>query len=247
MNLRDMVIYQLHEVVPVRRVRNEIFRMQDRPWHGFVAVSSGSYVYTQGGRRIPSDVTHFIYLPKGATYELKCIEDDLSYVVNFECNVCEPALQSFPVDSGSEVSRRVREMAAQADPLRRMAMLYEVMSMAAASHGGAPSYRMIQPGVAFLDARFGDPELNIDAAAQCAGLSTVYFRKLFAENYGVSPFRYVQQLRMAQARRLLCERELTVEQVALACGYRSVYSFSNAFHRITGVSPTGYIRENSRI
>lgn len=247
MNLRDVMIYRLHEVVPVRRVRNEIFRMQRRPWHGFVAVSSGSYVYTQGNRRVPSDVQHFIYLPKGATYELKCLEDDLSYVVNFECNASESELQSFPVDAGAEISRRVREMAAMSDPLRRMSMLYEVMSMVAASYGGTAAYRMIRPGVAYLDDRIGDPDLSIDAAARCAGLSTVYFRKLFAAHYGVSPLRYVQQLRMNRARRLLCERELTVEQVALACGYHSVYSFSNAFHRITGTSPTGYIRENSRI
>lgn len=247
MDLQGIVIYGIHEVVPVRRVHNEIFRMQNRPWHGFVAVSSGSYVYTQETRQVASDMSHFIYLPKGATYELKCIEDDLSYVINFECNWTEGKLCSFPMESGAEIARRVRQMAVRTDPLSQMAILYEVLSTISAEHGEQPSHRLIRPGVEYLDARFGDPDLNLDAAAKCAGLSTVYFRKLFTKSYGVSPGRYVQQLRMAQARRLLCERELSVEQVALTCGYRSVYSFSNAFHKFTGISPTGYIRENSRI
>ncbi|MDD6683941.1 MAG: AraC family transcriptional regulator [Clostridiales bacterium] len=85
-----------------------------------------------------------------------------------------------------------------------------------------------------------------DAARQAA-VSEVYFRKCFTETYGISPLRYVQQLRMKKAQQLLCEGRRTVEQIALECGYKSVYSFSNAFHRLTGFSPTGYARANKEI
>ena len=54
---------------------------------------------------------------------------------------------------------------------------------------------------------------------------------------GMPPMHYVTEWRMQQARRLLRETRLPVEQVAEEAGYASVPAFSRAFKKTTGLSP----------
>lgn len=247
MNLRDIVLQDL-QVLPARWVRGGTLQMVQRPRHGFVVVSKGKYIYHQNGREIVSDPEHLIYLPQGASYGLRCVEDDLSYVIHFRAPLAETQLCNYTVENGAELVWRVQQIMGSNDPLRRFSIMYDLLSVVASGQqSGQYAGRLIRDGVQYLQAHYQDPELRIDDAAVCAGLSTVYFRKLFSEVYGISPIRFVRQLRMEKASRLLCELELSVEQIALVCGYKSVYSFSAAFRKQTGFSPTGFVREHHKI
>ncbi|MBV8663942.1 MAG: helix-turn-helix transcriptional regulator, partial [Hyphomicrobiales bacterium] len=59
---------------------------------------------------------------------------------------------------------------------------------------------------------------------------------------GSTPMDYLLAWRMALARRLLREEDLTLEQVAERVGYGSASTFSVAFSRHVGVPPIRYAR-----
>jgi AraC-like DNA-binding protein len=63
-------------------------------------------------------------------------------------------------------------------------------------------------------------------------------RALAAE--GVSFARILEELRATLARRYLKERELPVTEIAWLLGYREIGSFTHAFRRWTGMSPTQF-------
>ena len=72
------------------------------------------------------------------------------------------------------------------------------------------------------------------------GLEVHYFSSLFKRETGMSPGKYLNDLKMAEAARLLSLRENTVTYVATSLGYNDVAHFSKAFKKQYGISPKNY-------
>lgn len=246
MQLDNIVLYHVKPTRFVWHGRGDRVNMHNREQHGIVIVQSGSYLYTAGEERVISDPEHVIFLPKGASYVSRCLQEDCSLLINFDCNLQNEPLCNFCLRTDAEIVSLARRIGNESSNLRRMSLLYELLARILDSNMKRGS-SIIRRGVEYLDTHFDHPELKMSDAARQAAVSEVYFRKCFTETYGISPLRYVQQLRMKKAQQLLCEGRRTVEQIALECGYKGVYSFSNAFHRLTGFSPTGYARANKEI
>jgi len=75
-----------------------------------------------------------------------------------------------------------------------------------------------------------------------AALSRSAFFARFSRTVGLPPIEYLLTWRMALAKRLLCEHELGVDQVAERVGYSSASTFSVAFARHAGAPPARYAR-----
>lgn len=76
--------------------------------------------------------------------------------------------------------------------------------------------------------------------ARVAGLSRSAFFERFNRTVGAAPMEYLQQWRLAVAKSLLLEQDLSVSEVADRVGYDMATSFSTAFSRAVGVSPRRY-------
>jgi AraC-like DNA-binding protein len=70
--------------------------------------------------------------------------------------------------------------------------------------------------------------------------SAVHVRKLFRRATGMTPSRYLNELRIGQAKRLLGSRGFSVKEVGRQCGFNDPYYFSRLFRQITGVRPSEY-------
>lgn len=64
--------------------------------------------------------------------------------------------------------------------------------------------------------------------------------KIFSENAGCSPMAYYRSLQMDAAKQMLREKEYTVTEIAAKLGYADLFSFSRAFKKAFGFSPTTY-------
>ena len=97
----------------------------------------------------------------------------------------------------------------------------------------------IAPALDYIAKNYNTPVRN-EELAEIAGLSTVYFRKLFAEVMGSSPIAYVHALRIKKAKEMLKSDYGSITDIAQSLGYPNIYDFSRAFKKYTGVSPTKY-------
>ncbi|GGA44783.1 AraC family transcriptional regulator [Dyella nitratireducens] len=79
--------------------------------------------------------------------------------------------------------------------------------------------------------------------AKEAALSRSAFFERFNRAVGVAPMEYLLTWRMALAKNLLRRKEVGVAEVAERVGYSSASTFSVAFTRHVGVSPTRYAQE----
>jgi AraC-like DNA-binding protein len=85
----------------------------------------------------------------------------------------------------------------------------------------------------------GKPWTLASLAAE-AGISRTVLAKRFTELLGEPPLTYLTEWRMALAADMLAESRATVAEVAKRVGYADAFSFSAAFKRVRGVSPSGY-------
>jgi AraC-like DNA-binding protein len=92
-----------------------------------------------------------------------------------------------------------------------------------------------------LHARPEYPWTVVELAAEAALSRSAFFVR-FSRIVGLRPMEYLLTWRMALAKRLLSERELSMDQVAERVGYSSASTFSIAFARYEGASPARYAR-----
>lgn len=63
---------------------------------------------------------------------------------------------------------------------------------------------------------------------------------LFRNEFGTSPMKFLNELKIAEAKKLLREDNYSVSEIAEMLGYSCIHSFSRSFKTITGFCPTEY-------
>ncbi len=84
--------------------------------------------------------------------------------------------------------------------------------------------------------------LGVEALAARARLSPRHFARAFQAETGMTPGRYVEQVRVEQARRLLEDSCLGIEEISRASGYGTPEAMRRAFLKRLGTPPAEYRR-----
>ena len=87
--------------------------------------------------------------------------------------------------------------------------------------------------------RYSDP-LSLADMAQSAMLGRFRFARVFKEQTGVSPGRFLAAVRIYRAKRMLLLSTMSVAGVSSAVGYGSVGSFTSHFTDSVGLSPSRF-------
>lgn len=82
--------------------------------------------------------------------------------------------------------------------------------------------------------------VSVADLARHVGLSDSQLRKQFKHEFGVSLGSYTKHFQMSKAVSLVKHSEMPFSQVALACGFHSLESFSRAFKRMMGETARDY-------
>jgi len=103
--------------------------------------------------------------------------------------------------------------------------------------------RHLLNAIAFFEENVEDP-VSIQDCAESIGVSTRQIERLFQANLGVTPGRYLTDLRLQRSRSLLSSTDMSVVEVAVACCFASSSHFSRCFRRRFGVSPHKFAHFN---
>ena len=83
--------------------------------------------------------------------------------------------------------------------------------------------------------------IYLDQICRCAGLSKSTLLCAFTKSKGVTPYRYLETIRINEAKKLLAEGMTPVE-AAIETGFSDQSHFSNYFNQFIGLTP-GIYRE----
>jgi AraC family transcriptional regulator len=85
-------------------------------------------------------------------------------------------------------------------------------------------------------------QVPLATLARLVRLSTYYFCRAFKQSFGVPPHRYHIERRIEQAKLMLAGRKHSVTEIGLVLGFSETSSFTAAFRKISGQTPSGYQR-----
>ncbi|MCA1994386.1 MAG: AraC family transcriptional regulator [Coleofasciculus sp. S288] len=103
---------------------------------------------------------------------------------------------------------------------------------------GLPKQKLKQ-AVDYINEHLSE-DLSLTEIAAELRMSQYYFCRLFKQSTGMSPHKYLIQQRIEQAKQLLKQKELTVTDVALTCGFANQSHFAKYFRLYTGVTPNQF-------
>jgi transcriptional regulator GlxA family with amidase domain len=214
-------------------------------WRRVVSVCTGAFLLAEAGvlagRRV---TTHWAFAASlAARYPDVTVDPDPIYVrdgnVATSAGVTagvDLALALVEEDHGRDVALTVARYLVVF--LRRPGNQHQFSAQLQAQTATQPGLREVQRHVA----EHPDDDLSVARLARLAGMSPRHFARRFRHETGVPPGRYVDQVRLEAARRLLEDTDHGVERVASHCGYGTSESMRRAFLRQLGVTPAEYRR-----
>lgn len=81
-------------------------------------------------------------------------------------------------------------------------------------------------------------QITVNDIAAYVNIHRTHFSKTFTDHVGIPPVKYLQNVRLDKATQLLKETSLSVTEIALTVGYPDLFSFTRAFTRQFGCSPS---------
>lgn len=91
----------------------------------------------------------------------------------------------------------------------------------------------------YIQLKYSEP-IKIDTIALSLGLNRSYLTRLFKDATGYSLQAYLLTYRMKMAVKLLENESMNVNEIAMRVGYNDTFTFSKAFKRHFGSSPSDY-------
>ena len=251
--LFDLII---HKVLAANRVflkKGANSYRNNRETTGIVIKTQGATIYKQNGKEIIADRNHIVVLPKGSSYQYASIKEGATYIIELDTPfVKEADVMSVTVANVEdfvslftriEHALNFNEIGQQAflltDAYRVVTKLIDQLTKEDLPNQNA---LLLMPALTYIEENLSSPPPTNEFLASLCSISCVYFRKLFVKKYGMPPSKYITNLKIQKAKGLIISDFISFNDIALACGFTSIYHFSKVFKKETGLTPTEFKR-----
>ena len=217
---------------------------------GFIYILGGSCRYEfENGVQFTAEEGDILYLSRGAVYKMDVLSRYDFICVNFYFDSDEERSSDVfrPKDfaKSENLFFKIWKGEAGATVAEKLSTLYriyaEILLSKRSTYVQGGSRTKIGEAISYITE---DPRQcpTVSELARRAGMSEVYFRKLFRSVTGTSPVRFAVDCRIKRAKELLFEDYLTLDDIAERCGFSSLSYFCRVFKSSTGMTP-GEFRE----
>ena len=102
-----------------------------------------------------------------------------------------------------------------------------------------------QRAKAYIEEHFHEP-VTLERIAAIVHWDKFNLSHQFSAAFSVSPINYLLQLRITHSKRLLCDTDYSITQIAESSGFSSQNYFTQAFKKLVGVSPRAYRQKHQK-
>ena len=214
-------------------------RRETRKGIDFGALSSGTYLLALagliGGKRV---TTHWEYKTALAEMLPDVIMEDSIYSVDGRVFTSAGGAASMDMmlhrvaqDYGPDLATWVADQMVYTVP--RTQSERQRMSLQSRPEVRNPKLLL---AMQLMENNIEDP-LRPEEIAEIVSVSTRQLERLFSKYLQTSPRRYYLRMRLEKGRNLLRQTDLSVTEVCIACGFKSLSHFSKSYRAAYGISP----------
>jgi len=102
--------------------------------------------------------------------------------------------------------------------------------------------RRLHMGKQFMDDNFLLIN-DIGEVAVASNLSEFHFFRSFKQAFGITTYQYILNKKLELARRMLQDNDTSITTIASICNFPDLFTFSKAFKRRFGTSPSQFQRD----
>ena len=222
---------------------------------------SGKGKFTMGGKTYPLKEGYgFLIVPDELAYYVADDKDPWTYAwVGFGGNRAQAIVSQlglsvnqpvFKSTASEDIYDLVKDMMdhntfSVEDVLRRNGLLSMFLSVIASGisvtaksdQGSANDY--VTKAQDYIRSNYCNP-IKVSDIANYVCINRSYLYTLFEKTLGISPQQYLTSYRIAKAVELLQLTSLSIESIAISCGYSDPLVFSKAFRQEKKMSPSQY-------
>lgn len=253
MNFDNLII---NEIVGVYTPYYETFVtkvMNNRSSFGICFAYSGKVSFIHNHKTYLCDVNHAVFLPKDTDYIFNVPDKESSFaIINFNCKSNLKDFVSFIINDNEyflKLHQNITKLILfkpENYHYKSFSLMYDIFAkllMGSPKKGVDP---VLHPALNYMENNLSNFEISNSVLAEQCGISEVYFRKLFKKCLGISPIRYLSEMRIEKAKNMLESGNSDFSKIAGDCGYSNIYYFFKVFKDKTGLTPTKY-RETYKI
>ena len=249
--LENIIISNVMRTAVVHYKTHDKSKMNRRPAYGLAFALDGKISYLHNSTEINLFGSRVVLIPQGAAYEAVCTKEGSFAVINFH-TVQELDTSEFILFETPKIDAVRNEFWTLHNSIinnsthknyNNLSIVYKILSLLSDNfekHNTPPS---LSKALSFIKNNISNPELSNPQIAEHAGISEVYLRKLFSSHLSVSVNKYIQDLRIEKAKKLLSETTTSITKISEKCGFSCIYYFCRSFKNKTGLTPTEYRNE----
>ena len=227
-----------------------------RPSYGLAFNIDGEKKYIfDNSTTLTVEKNDIILLPKGSNYIVENVISGDCYAINF---LLDREIAVSPFVHHAKNAVKVSELFVSAENAFRSketgykfkcmsnlySIIYEMVYERNLSYLPASTKALILPAVEYIHNNYVEPDITIDFLSSLCDIKESYFRRIFVNQYGISPVRYINQLRLSHAKEFLLQTEYKLNEISGLSGFNNLCYFCRLFKKETGLTPTEY-RNNS--
>lgn len=208
-------------------------------------ILGGETVYYGNGRTIPLQKGHLYIFPIYEPYEMTTNPENPIHCLHLHLDILNSNLRNIidiPLDNDPQMANLMQAFAdgiAASSPflyLEHLSIAFETLCL---SRGLFARLDACADNYLRVIRTIYRSNTTLESAAGLLGYSTGHFNRCFKAKFGVSPHQYIISLRMSDAIRMLASN-MPLDTIGCAVGYADGQSFSNAFRKYYGISPSDY-------
>lgn len=219
----------------------------------FACIVKGKVEYIFSDKTFIATPDNFFYLPKGAKYAMRIIEQSKYVCIDFDFDHSSPSDHAI-INTDNPNIKDEFELAfrrwIQKDEwrdARAMSTAYMLYADAIKSLTSKKNNKKInfQLALDVILARYTDSNFTVKELSEALGISEVHLRRIFNSSVGMSPIKYINILRLEKARYMLLSTNYSIEKISFLCGFSDPYYFSRIFSKEFFTPPSRYRTEQS--
>ncbi len=257
--LKGITENEIPMLYPINAWKGYIFERRipmgtGRKSDGLLYITSGKCEYFfENGDTFTVKAGDVFYLANGARYEMNIITERYDFMaINFFFKEDEGTCRSENFGNVPDCEKKFLKAISvwekkykgyMTETLGILCDIYtQVLKNSQVGYIRSETRQKIDRACEYMHIHYADEDISISGIARENRLSDAHFRRLFTQYMGVSPQRYLINLKINRAKELLAFEWLSIADVAGQSGFSDFCYFSRIFKNYTGMTPLKYKR-----